>query len=119
MCIRDSVSIFGPEFLPAAPALAVLAIGQLVNAGSGSVGSLLTMTGHERDAAVGFGLSAVMNVALNVLLIPLWGPLGAAVATASSLIAWNVILSFAVYRRLRIDATALGLFRYRAEGAGA
>lgn len=108
------VGIFGPEFLPAAPALAVLTVGQLVNAASGSVGSLLTMTGHERDAAFGFGLSAVLNIGLNLLLIPIWGPLGAAVATASSLVAWNVILSIAVYRRLRIDATALGLFRYTA-----
>jgi O-antigen/teichoic acid export membrane protein len=104
----EFLSLFGDEFREGAPALAILAVGQLINASTGSVGILLTMTGHERDAASGFVLSGVGNVLLNVALIPSLGATGAALANAASLTAWNVILALAVRRRLGIDSTALG-----------
>jgi len=82
-----------------------------VNAATGSVGNLLTMSGHERDAARGFVFAAVLNLVLNVLLIPAYGIVGAAVAAAISLISWNLILAALVYRRLGIHSTALGQIR--------
>lgn len=103
------ILIFGEQFAPGAPALAILSAGQLVNAAAGSVGFLLTMTGHERDTARGVGVAAVANIVLNALLIPGWGATGAAIATAVSLALWNILLALFVYRRLGIDGTALGL----------
>ena len=66
------------------------------------------MTGHERDTATGVGIAAAVNVTLNVLLIPLWGIEGAAIATAISLMTWNILLAVWVYRRLGIYTTAAG-----------
>jgi O-antigen/teichoic acid export membrane protein len=101
-------AVFGDEYAVGATALAILAAAQLANAAAGSVGQLLSMTGHERDAARGVALSALVNVALNALLIPRWGMNGAAAASAASLITWNVLLAILVHRRLGLHSTALG-----------
>jgi len=100
--------IFGQDFTKGAMALAILSLGQLVNAAMGSVGLILNMTGNERDTARGVAIAAVVNVALNAILIPLWGMNGAATATATSLVVWNLILAVQVVRRLGIYPTALG-----------
>ena len=99
---------FGQDFTKGENALAILSVGQIINAATGSVGLLLIMTGYERDAAICVGISAVLNVVLNATLIPKWGLTGAAVATASSIIIWNILLAIWVYRRLGIHSTALG-----------
>jgi O-antigen/teichoic acid export membrane protein len=110
------VTLFGPEFGAGAPALAILSAGQLVNAAAGSVGLLLTLTGHERYTVRGVGAAAVVNVILGFLLIPVWGGVGAALATTTSLVTWNVLLAIWVYRRLGIRATALGALPFRRRG---
>lgn len=100
--------VFGVEFARGHVALAILTGGQLVNAAAGSVGFLLNMTGHERDTAVGLTVAALSNIALNLVLIPLFGMIGAALATATTLVIWNLILWRAVRHRLGIDSTAFG-----------
>ncbi len=101
---------FGPEFTRGQKALAILSVGQLVSVGMGSVGYLLIMTGHEGEAAKGIAISALVNVVLNGALIPVWGLEGAAVATATSTVVWNVLLAVKVRRKLGIHPTALGRF---------
>lgn len=92
--------LFGAEFTGGRTALTILSLGQLVNAATGTVGTLLNMTGHERDTAIAVGSSAALNIVLNVLLIPAFGINGAAAATAVSTLTWNVLLAAFVYRRL-------------------
>lgn len=99
---------FGPDYARAAPAFAILSGAQLVNAAIGSVGALLIMTGHDRDAAFGIATGAVLNIVLGFVLIPLGGASGAALAAAISIVTWNVLLALAALRRLGIHSTALG-----------
>ena len=99
------LGLFGPEFTRGYWALAILTVGQLVNASVGSVGFLMSMTGHQREAARVFAGAAVLNVVLNASLIPLWGINGAAIATATTTIIWNVALALYVWRRLGVRAT--------------
>ncbi len=82
--------------------LAILAFGQLVNVGFGSVGMLLTMSGFERDTLCGQFLALIVNVVVAVMLIPTFGALGAAVAAAAALVTWNLIMGFMVIERLNI-----------------
>lgn len=98
---------FGSEYRAGYPVLAVVALGQLANAGFGSVGVLLNMTGHERDTLAAVALAAAVNVILNLALIPAYGGLGAALATVATLVAWNVLLCWRVWTRLGINSTAL------------
>ncbi len=93
-------------------ALAVLAIGQLINAGLGAVGFLLTMTGHERETARVLWQTTALNVVLNLALIPLFGAVGAAIASSTSLAIWNVVLARLAWRRLGLNTTA---FHFQAQ----
>lgn len=106
--------IFGQEFTSATTVLAILSTGQLVNVSMGSVAYLLNMTGHEKDTVVGVGAAALVNIVLNAWLTPLWGVNGAAAANAISMMTWNILLSWMVYKRIGIYSTALGVFPRRA-----
>jgi O-antigen/teichoic acid export membrane protein len=65
------------------------------------------MTGNERETVKGVGISTVINVVLNIALIPRYGSVGAAVATAASIVIWNLLLFRAVWVRLGIRSTAI------------
>jgi O-antigen/teichoic acid export membrane protein len=97
--------LFGPQYAAAHDPLVILAIGQLVNAGMGSVASLLNMTGHERDTTRIMLMAALLNLTLNFTLTPVWGMRGAATATAASLVVWNVVMWRMVKHRIGIHAS--------------
>lgn len=99
-------STFGEEFLPAYTPLMILLAGQLANAYFGSVGVLLNMTGHERANARIVTIAAAVNVCLNIGLIPIFGMVGAAVATALTSLVWNIALWRVAKTRLSIDTRA-------------
>lgn len=94
--------LFGGPFVRSYLSLCILVIGQLINVAMGSVGLFLVMTGHETDAVRALVVSAVVNLSLNVVLIPQFGIAGAASATAVSVVLWNVILAIQLYRRLHL-----------------
>lgn len=102
---------FGSAYAAGASMLAVLTVAQLFNAACGSVGLLLNMSGFERETAKAVTVAAILNLLLNTALIPLYGPIGAAIATAVSVICWNLQLAVAVRTKLGIDATCLGRMR--------
>jgi O-antigen/teichoic acid export membrane protein len=91
---------FGLEFSAGYWPLLIFGAGQLFSAGTGSVGLMLSMTGHERDTLWVALFSALANVILNFALIPLFGISGAATATATSILIRNVIMGVQVHRRL-------------------
>jgi len=97
-----------PALGAARPALLILLAAQVANAACGPVALLLNMAGRERAAALGLGLGALANVALNAVLIPAHGTVGAALATGASLVLWNLVLLWQVRRRLGLDPSALG-----------
>jgi O-antigen/teichoic acid export membrane protein len=97
------LALFGPEFAPAKWAMFALIIGQLVNVGAGSVGYLLMMTGHHIPCARVVGCSAILNLLLNLVGIPLLGILGAAIATALSMSLWNIWLNALVVKHLGVN----------------
>lgn len=75
--------LFGSTFEQSHLPLAILAIGELIGASRGPLGYLLYMIGQEKRMMQILLLSAALNIALNFILIPLLGLLGAALATAS------------------------------------
>ena len=76
------LSIFGPEFREGAWALRILLLGQLVNAATGPVGAILIMTGHDRWTLAYSVVSTVGAVVICLALMPTFGLLGAAAASA-------------------------------------
>ena len=100
-------TIYGAAYEAAYVPLVILCFGQLFNASMGSVASLLNMTGHERDTTRSVLVGAVVNITLNVTLVPNWGMTGAAIATATTLIVWNVIMWHMARTRLGIETSPL------------
>jgi O-antigen/teichoic acid export membrane protein len=100
--------LFGPEFDLAYEPLLILLIGQTVNAGTGPVGYLMTMTGHQKPAAWRVGVATALTLTLDLLLIPKLGLDGAAIANALGTSLLNLAMLVYVTRRLRINPTILG-----------
>lgn len=105
------LSVFGPEFVAARPALTILALAQLANVAMCAPGLVLMMTGHVKTAAIGLACGAAINALGNWLLIPHYGGTGAALATAAGTLAWTVGLAWVVWQRLGLDTTILGRAR--------
>jgi len=103
--------VYGTVYLVAWAPLMILAVGQTTNAGMGPVGLVLNMTGYEKDAFFGLAVAAVVNIALNAALIPFWGTLGAATATAISTMVWNVLMAWRVKARLGFVPLGVGTSR--------
>jgi O-antigen/teichoic acid export membrane protein len=109
--------VFGAGFVAAAGALALLSSGQLVNSATGSVATLLIMTGNTWRAGLGILAGLTLNVVLGVVLIPAYHEAGAAIAAASSLVVANLIHVIMARRFLGIDTTPVGLPPAQAVGA--
>jgi O-antigen/teichoic acid export membrane protein len=99
--------LFGDEFVAGAPLLRILAIGQFINVATGSVGYLLMMTGHEKDMRNSLLVVAPCSILLSLWLIPLYGAVGAAVATALAIAGQNLLAVFWVRRRLGFNTLAI------------
>ena len=91
------LGIFGPRYAGGAGALAVLSLAMLVNLGTGNVTVVLLMGGKSSWGAINTGAALIVNIGLNLLLIPHLGILGAAIAWGASIVVDNV----AACRRFR------------------
>ena len=105
------LSWFGPEFAAGAMPLRILLLGQLLAAGSGSQLLVMAMTGNESGAAQMLALSALANLLLCAAFVSLFGLIGAAIATAVALVAWNVLMAVDIWRKLQLWPGIFGVFR--------
>lgn len=98
--------MFGREFTDAFAATVVLAVGYLCMGLFGSVETLLKMTGHEGVILSTIVVAIVVNVALNLALIGPYGPMGAALATATTMVLWRAFLTWRAWRILGVISFA-------------
>lgn len=101
------LQVWGERFTIAYWQLIILSIGQLFNIGTGATGVILIMTGYEKIAGHITISSAIINVVLNLLLIPVFGAFGAAIATTSTVIIENTIKVFVVKSKTGINTIPL------------
>ena len=99
---RFILGLFGSGFAGASVVLMILAGGQFIEVVTGAVGHLLMMSGHERSLRNILAISAVLNLTLNFIMVPLFGMIGAAVATAISLSLMNLMCIASVKKKLGI-----------------
>lgn len=105
--------VYGSEYAIGYHALFIIAVGQSVNAFFGSSISILTMSGNERFVIKGMLLSVIINILLNIVLIPKFGINGAAIGVAVSLLVWNLYLWLCIKKQINIDCTFIGLILRR------
>jgi O-antigen/teichoic acid export membrane protein len=115
---RPLLLLFGPSFAEGYPLLAILSVGLLVRSSIGPAETLLMMAGQQRICALVYCGAFAVNVALNFSLIPPFGLVGAATATAAALIVEAAMLYVVVRRQLGIACSILTSFRETPAVAG-
>lgn len=93
---------YGPAYTSGAMALTILTVGFLFHTAVGPVTSILTSAGLTRHIMIVTSTTAVGNIVLNLVLIPRYGIIGAAVATTVSYIVMNLANMIELHRRLDI-----------------
>lgn len=100
---RPLLWLFGPQFTAGYGLMAILAIGYLAKAATGPSEFILNMLGQQKACAAGLAGAVTLNLTLCVLLVPAFGAMGAAVATAASWSANAALNRFLARRHLDID----------------
>lgn len=104
------MSMFGRDFIAGSPTLSILAIARFITAITGTAGYLMSMSGHENEAAWIVGGSAMVNIVLNLILIPFLGLEGAAISTLITTILWTTLMVIYVKRLVGVKVT---VFNFR------
>jgi O-antigen/teichoic acid export membrane protein len=104
---KPVLGLFGPGFSEGYVALVVLSVGQLINALTGPVKNSMIMIGYQDKAVQMMGAGALLNVVLNVILIPLLGMQGAAIATVVATTTLNLAMAYWVQQRLGLKLLSL------------
>ena len=99
-----TVGLYGEAYRSSAPILALLAVGYFFNTALGFNGTTLKVHNQLRYMVVVDTSMAVVNVAVNLILIPRLGPLGAAIGTSATLMLHNILKQVGLRRYTSIDA---------------
>ena len=95
--------MFGERYELSGLYLSVLAVGYIVHASLGFNATTLAAYGRHRTVAVANGVTAALSVTAALILIPLLGALGAAIAGTLTLLAQNTLLQFGLRRQVGIE----------------
>lgn len=94
------LSFFGDEFTTATDVLRLLAVGQYITASFGSVGILLQMTDNQNILFITSLITITLHILLIIILLPIYGILGVAIASISTLFLRNLIFSLFAKKKL-------------------
>jgi O-antigen/teichoic acid export membrane protein len=101
--------VFGPEFTAGFAPLMILIVGQLIRASAGMIGTILQMTGEHKIYMKINMVWGMFNIILNVILIPRFGMIGAAAATAFCISMVDLTCIYVIHKRLSVLTLAKGL----------
>ncbi|MFT4867550.1 MAG: O-antigen/teichoic acid export membrane protein, partial [Candidatus Nanohaloarchaea archaeon] len=89
--------LFGNQYVAGATALIILAFGRFVKSATGHMGSIIQTYEETQIIFKNSFAKFIINVGLNLLLIPIIGIIGAAIATAGTMIFMNLLIVAEVY----------------------
>jgi len=107
------LELFGPAFSDGYPILIVLAVGFGFNAVCGPVGYLLMLSGNERDYLKILFVCNSFGLAIQCMLIPLIGAIGAAIGSAAALVASGIWARTIAVEKIGVDPTLFSLIAAR------
>lgn len=99
------IFIFGSEYEFAYVPLVILCIGQLISAMTGSVGLVLSMSGHQAVFSNSNIFFLVISIIASIPFVIHCGVIGAALVYSGVLILQNVMLLYIVWNKMRINTT--------------
>jgi len=95
--------LFRAEYSAGSTALVVLSIGFFLHLLMGLNAGALVALGHSRSILMGNIVSFIFNIGLNLLLIPKFGILGAAVGSMGSYTLMNILYQYNLVRRENLN----------------
>ncbi len=112
-----ALSLFGPDFVVGAGPLAVLCLALVVRSVMGPAAMVLSI--HDRPAASlpAVALGIVTLVVANLLLVPPFGLMGAAIASLLGITLWSFSLWLIAFRLAGIDVSIFARFSARTRAA--
>jgi O-antigen/teichoic acid export membrane protein len=103
--------LFGASYVPAATALRILSVGFIISNFLGPNGATLVAMGEVRFVMWTTLAAAVVNVGLNIVLIPPLGIEGAAIASLASIICNNLMGVWKLYSLTRAQPLSKNLLK--------
>jgi O-antigen/teichoic acid export membrane protein len=108
---KPMLSIFGDDFATGASTMMILAFGTLAYTSTGFGATILDMTDHPKVNTINSVVMVFVTITLNVLLVPPWGVVGAAVASSVATILVNVVCLIEVWILVGIQPYNHSLFK--------
>ncbi|MDB5588684.1 MAG: hypothetical protein JWP26_3654 [Devosia sp.] len=112
-----ALMLFGPSFTAGAMPLAILCLALVVRSVMGPASVVLSMHDRPYASLPAVGLGIVALVALNWLLVPPMGLMGAAMAATLAITLWSVALWWTALRTAKLDVSIMQRFRRAADVA--
>jgi O-antigen/teichoic acid export membrane protein len=103
--------LFGASYASAATALRILSIGFIVNNFMGPNGATLIVMGEARFMMWTALATAVLNIGLNIALIPPLGIQGAAIASVAAITSINLIVAWRLYSLAKAQPLSKNLLK--------
>ncbi len=101
-----TVQVYGARYADSVPIMALLSLGYFFHTVLGFNGLTLKVYGRLRFTVAADVAATVVNVIVNLALIPSYGALGAAVGSATTLVLHNLFKQYGLWRY-----TGISLFR--------
>ncbi len=103
--------LFGITYTPAASALRILSLGFIISNLLGPNGATLIAMGKSRFIMWATLAATVLNIGLNMALIPPFGIEGAAIASTATLVSINLIVFWKLYSLSRAQPLSKNLIK--------
>ena len=103
--------LFGQDYISAALALRILSIGYIAYDLVGPSGMTLVVIGKYRFEMFSWIFAVILNVCLDVALIPTYGIAGAAFSLSTSIIAMNVIKTWKLHTLTGVQPLSKNLLK--------
>lgn len=100
--------VFGTDYTGAAPVLQVLGVFVIFQAITDVTTNGLDYLGRAKARAIAKGVTSSGNVVLNVILIPIYGATGAALATVITFGVYTLVNVYVMHLELSLDFAKLG-----------
>lgn len=100
---KPLLSLFGEAFVGGYAVMCILVVGFLCRAAAGPSDYLLNMLGEQVICAKILLLAAVASIVLNIVLVPIYGLVGAAIATSTALALAAGLQALAIRHRTGIN----------------
>jgi O-antigen/teichoic acid export membrane protein len=103
------LGLFDANFISAYPILMIVALGTMIDAISGPNAYLMQMTKYETHYLKIMGVCYALVLGAQLILVPIWGGVGAAIASAGGVILWNVWAIVILRKDAGLDPSLLSL----------